>query len=219
MAVAMTAIAGVKPPLVVMPKGSEGADTLPVAVWLHGYGADPTKIITEPVYQATADRLHIVIVGVYATNDMQHDSYKWSELPTMDYDQVEESLKTVEREKHIHFSRKLLFGFSQGACVAAELSVRYPQEFSGAIILSPGGDTRPGPIPTRQGNEKQTFYLSCGAEEAPGNVLYTRAYAKYLSNIGATVHAREVPGMKDHTRPPDWPDRLPEWITDKLKPK
>jgi predicted esterase len=151
-------------------------------------------------------------VGIYATNQIGNDRFEWSELSTFDYAQVSESLEIAERNNHIRFGKKALFGFSQGGCVAAELSSRYPQIFAGAVILSPGANTHPGPLPFQEGNRYQKYYLSCGADEAPGNLAFTHSYAKYLSITGASVHSREVPGMKDHTRPPDWADRFPEWI-------
>ncbi len=202
----------VKLPLTLLPKNTAANEMLPAAVWLHGYGANPSKIIDESLYQAVADRLHIAIVGVYATNQIGKDAFEWSELPTIDYSQIEDSLTAAEHDKQVRFSKKVLFGFSQGACVAAEIATRFPGEFSGAIILSPGANTRQGPLTFHEGNRNQLFYLSCGSEEAPGNIQFTRSYSDYLSKTGATVHSREVPGMKIHSRPPDWPDRFPEWV-------
>jgi predicted esterase len=204
--------ADVKPPLVLLPKNIAANELLPVAVWLHGYGANPSIIMDEPTYQAVADRLHIAIVGVYATNKIDDESYEWSVLPPFDYSQVMESLANAERTRRVRFSGKMLFGFSQGGCVAAELSSRYPKVFLGAIVLSPGARSLPGALPVLEGNAKQLYYLSCGAGEAAKNIEFTRSYSGYLSKTGAKVHSREVQGMKTHARPPDWPERFPEWV-------
>jgi hypothetical protein len=52
-----------------------------------------------------------------------------------------------------------------------------PAELRGAIAMSPGTTKRvtlreltPGPA-----NKKQAFVCTCGAQEFPGNVLYTHA--------------------------------------------
>jgi len=201
-----------KAPLMVWPQSLKTGETLPVAVWLHGYGADPTKIVTEPMYQEVADRLHLAIAGVYATHPLAEDSYEWSEQPALDYEQVRQSLALAEADKGVHFSPKMVFGFSQGACVAAELAARHPAEFRGAIVLSPGANTRPAPLPVSPGQNGQIYYLSCGAGEAEGNVQFTERYARFLTQTGATVHSRLVPHMAKHGRPPDWPERFPEWV-------
>jgi len=204
-------LADVKAPLVLLPRGMAANEALPVAIWLHGYGANPSKILEEPLYQAVSDRLHIAIVGVYATNQINSESFEWSELPTFDYSQITDSLVKAEQENHVKFSKKMLFGFSQGACVAVEIASRYPEVFSGAIVLSPGANQHPGPLLPHDANKRQIYYLSCGAAEAAGNLEFMRSYAIYLSKIGATVSSREVPNMKIHSRPPDWSDRFPEW--------
>ena len=171
------------------------------------------------MYQAVADQLHIAIVGVFATNQLRPDSFEWSELPSVDLAQVSESLETAERSKHVRFSNKILFGFSQGACVAAELSARHPELFAGAILLSPGGKMLPGPLPVSQGNVTQLYYVLCGAGEASGNLEFARRYAESLAKTGAKVQSREVADMKIHSRPPDWPERFPEWVATILAAK
>jgi len=111
-----------------------------------------------------------------------------------------------------------LFGFSQGAMVAADLCSRYPDSYAGAIIMSPGGMTNPHPATTPVLLHKnQSFWVVCMADEHPGNVELTRFYAKHLKALGTQVTKIEYPGIKEHTRPPDFKERFPEWIAAILK--
>ena len=82
----------------------------------------------------------------------------------------------------------------------------------GAIILSPGADLTPAYISGSAQNKAQHYFISVGAAEHPGNIAFARDYHKILAATGAAVSFREVPGMKDHNRPPDWPDRFSEWL-------
>lgn len=205
--------AGVDATLVLVPKSWDHTSALPVAVWLHGYRANPSRILEDANYQITADSLNIAIVGVPATREAGSNSYIWSELPEYDLERVQKSLSEAERRLGAKFSSRVLFGFSQGAVVAAELAARYPTIFEGAIVLSPGADIFPTPIAATDGNKRQKYFISTGAGEAPGNLRFAREYHKILSALGSQVTYREVPGMHEHGRPPDWPDRFREWVS------
>lgn len=211
--------AGVDATVVVLPKGWDHKSPLPVAIWLHGYGANPSRIRDDAFYQATADALKIAVVGVPATREVETNAFVWAEVPAFDFDQVQKALREAERRSGATFSEKALFGFSQGAVVAAELAARYPEIFAGAIVLSPGADIFPTSIGGAEGNRRQRYFISTGAEEAAGNLQFARAYRKILSALGSTVIYREVLGMKQHDRPPDWPERFQEWTAMILQPK
>jgi hypothetical protein len=64
----------------------------------------------------------------------------------------------------------------------------------GAVALSPGTTKRvklreltPGPA-----NKKQAFVCTGGAQELPGNVLYTRADAEFAKKAGRQPHRAEA---------------------------
>jgi len=199
--------------IVLLPKNWDHKSTLPVAIWLHGYGANPSKIRTDAHYQAAADTLNIAVIGIPATRKVGPDSFVWTDDTIFDSEHVEQALSETEVRLGTKFGAKALFGFSQGAVVAAELAARYPSKYAGAIILSPGADIFPLATVASEQNKLQKYFISTGAGEALGNLRFARAYRKILSELGSTVVYREVPGMTKHDRPPDWPDRFREWTS------
>ena len=209
---AALAVAAAKPgPLVYAPKNAEGK--LPVAVWLHGYRNFPGALSDAEFFQGVADRLKIAIVGIPATTTLDDDTLQWSEEPIADNAYIQAVLSYLSQQHSLDLSRVALFGFSQGAMVAGDLSVLYPESYLGALIMSPGGFTHPhypketGPLHARQ------HYISvCGAGEHPTNVEWTRSYAAEARELTDHVTLKVYEGMKEHTRPPDFKVRFPEWI-------
>lgn len=202
-------------PIVYLPKS--GGQHLKVAVWLQGYRGYP-GVIKESYFQDFADRLRIAIIGFPATTELGDDTQQWSEEPSADHAYIQERLRSLAQKFDLDISRTALFGFSQGAMVAADLCTRFPDSYAGAIVMSPGGMTNPhaSTVPVAQ-HRTQAFWIVCMAEEHPGNVELTRAYAKHLKALGSQVIKIEYPGIKEHTRPPDFRERFPEWIGAILK--
>jgi predicted esterase len=198
-----------------LPKERSGK--IPTAVWLHGYRGYPGAL-KEVYFQEFADRLGIAIIGFPGTTDLGDDTQQWSEEPVADQAYIQMRLHELGEKNNLDVSRVALFGFSQGAMLAADLCTLYPQCYAGAIIMSPGGIGEPSAskIPMALHRE-QMFWVVCGAEEHPGNVRLTKYYAQLLKSLGATVTEIEYPGMKEHTRPPDFKEKFPEWIGQILK--
>lgn len=203
--------------IILLPKTWDGKSPLPVAIWLHGRGADPTLGEDTAWHQETADRLGLAIVGIAATRRLAADSYEWTGKLETDYKHIEQALAAVAKAKKVTFSRKMFYGFSQGGTLAAELAARHPDEFAGGIVLSPGCRWTLPPLTENPGIARQTFFVSCGQLEAEGNVLQARYYARRLRELGATTQAREVPGDAKHHWPTDFKDRFPEWVAAILK--
>jgi len=211
LAIATISRASIDATVTLLPKSWDHRSPLPVAIWLHGYGANPSRLITDAFYQEAADKLLIAVVGVPATREVGKDSFIWSDLPEFDLAQVEKSLAESHRVTGATFTRKALFGFSQGAVVAAELAARYPDEFDGAIVLSPGADVFPLEFDATKASSDQHYFISVGAQEAAGNTSLARRYRDLLVKLGAKVVYFEVPGMKKHDRPPGCPEKFASW--------
>ncbi len=201
-------------PIIYLPKGGQ---QFRVAVWLHGYRGYP-GVLKERFLQDVADSLKIAIVGFPATTELGDNTQQWSEEPTADHAYIQERLASLAEKHPIDVSRVALFGFSQGAMVAADLCTRFPESYAGAIVMSPGGMTTSQAASTPVAAHKnQRFWLVCMANEHPGNVELTRSYAKHLQALGSQAKKIEYPGIREHTRPPDFQKRFPEWIADILQ--
>ncbi|HZQ48590.1 MAG TPA: hypothetical protein VFC07_16350 [Verrucomicrobiae bacterium] len=202
---------------------TNGAGPFPVALWLHGYrgysaaGYFPGE--TAAAMQKHADVLGAVIIGFPATTDLGDNTQQWSEEPVADHAYIQWRLKEIGKTVKLDLSRVGLFGFSQGAMVAADLATLYPDNYMGAILMSPGGMGRPKAAEIRKPrHEKQMYFCFCGEDEQPGNVRLTKAYAKHLETVlGAKVTLKLYPGISKHTRPPDFMEKFPEWMAAILK--
>jgi len=208
---------GLDATVVLLPRNWDHKSALPVAIWLHGYRANPSDLTVTLHYQSTADILGIAIVGVPATREEGPSTYIWANDSELDGERIEQALREATRRTSATFKRRVLFGFSQGAIVAVELAARYPDRFSGAIALSPGGSLFPTPIEASSFNHHQIYFISIGAQDLQRRTAMARRYRQLLSDLGARVYYREVEGMSEHARPPDWPERFKEWTATILR--
>jgi predicted esterase len=199
-------------PIVYYPAGADAA--VPVAVWLHGYRSFPSALSDKDYFQRTADALHVAVVGIPGTTLLDDGTPVWSEEPAADNAYIQDVLAALSTKEHpLKLDRVALFGFSEGAMVAADLCARYPASYRGAIVMSPGGITRPkAAAPSPELNQKQVFFLCCGAKEHPYNVQLTRLYAEFFKKLSATVTETEYPDQDKHARPADFQQQFPKWI-------
>lgn len=202
----------------------DAAEPMPVAVWLQGYrGYSPLGPMpgeTTEAMQKLADTLGAVILGFPATTDLGDDTQQWSEEPVADHAYIQDRLKTLTTGLKVDLTRVGLFGFSQGAMVAADLATLYPDSYRGAILMSPGGMGGPKAAEQRLPiHATQVYFCFCGAEEHQGNVGLTKAYAEHLEKgLGAHVTLKLYEGVSKHTRPPDFMTQFTTWMGAILKP-
>ena len=202
---------------------SQGSGPFPVALWLHGYrGYSPDGYFpgeTSAAMQKHADKLGAVIIGFPATTDLGDGTQQWSEEPVADHAYIQATLNAISKTNKLDLSRVGLFGFSQGAMVAADVATSYPESYCGAILMSPGGMGSPKAAKVKLvAHSKQVFYCFCGAQESPGNMGLTKAYAKHLDKVlGAHVTLKLYEGASKHTRPSDFMEKFPEWMGEILK--
>jgi len=204
-------------------KPSTGSGPFPVALWLHGYrGYSPTGYFpgeSAAAMQKHADAIGAVIVGFPATTDLGDGTQQWSEEPVADHAYIQARLKQIEKTSNLDLKRVALFGFSQGAMVAADLATLYPEAYLGAILMSPGGMGTPRASDSKApSHRRQVYFCFCGADEHEGNVQLTKLYAKHLGELlGAKVTLKLYPGVSKHTRPADFMQKFPEWMSSILK--
>lgn len=202
---------------------TNGAGPFPVVLWLHGYrgysadGYFPGE--SGAAMQKHADLLGAAIIGLPATTDLGDDTQQWSEESVADHAYIQWRLREIAKTRKLDLSKVALFGFSQGAMVAADLATLYPESYLGAVVMSPGGIGQPKAAGIRKPeHEKQVYFCFCGADEQPGNVSLTKAYAKHLGTVlKAKVTLKLYPGISKHARPPDFMEKFPEWIAAILK--
>lgn len=202
---------GIQKTALVLPEGYKKDKPVPVVIWLHGLGSRPDDFVDDDL-QNLADEMNAAFLGVSGTLPRGPRSFVWSEDPVRDARRITEALKEVSDK--LQPGPVVLIGFSQGAQVGLEVAARHPDHFAGAIVMSPG--TR-GPVRLKEVKASPTlarrgFVVVCGAKEHPGNVAQAAEDARWLKGAGAQVIHKPYPDLATHSFPPDFAERLPEWV-------
>jgi predicted esterase len=174
----------------------------PVVVWLHGYGVNGEL---DDSYQPLADT-GAIILGINGTEMLNAvDSFRWSG-PGFEstHQAVQNGLKQLAAQQCIDRKQVYLMGFSQGSQHAGALLAQHPEDYAGALLLSPGGRQ---PTPTESKARGKRVFVINGNREGPGN-LQMSADFRELFGEGNQVKSRTHAG--GHTFPDDWRTSLPE---------
>lgn len=174
----------------------------PVVVWLHGYGVNGEL---DEDYQPLADT-GAVILGINGTEMINAvDSFRWIG-PGFEgtHQAVQNGLKALEAQQCIDRKRVFLMGFSQGSQHAGALLAQHPDEYAGALLLSPGGMQ---PTPTESKARGKRVFVINGKEEGPRNQQMSADFRQLFSE-GNEVKSRVHEA--GHTFPADWSTSLPQ---------
>jgi predicted esterase len=174
----------------------------PVVVWLHGYGINGEL---DESYQPLADT-GAIILGINGTEMINAvDSFRWIG-PGFEgtHQTVQNGLKQLEAQQCIDRKHVYLMGFSQGSQHAGALLAQHPDDYAGALLLSPGGRQ---PTPTvSKAHGKRVFVIN-GKMEGSGNQQMATDFRKLFSD-GNEVKSRTHEG--GHSFPDDWSTSLPQ---------
>ena len=198
----------------VMPAGVSPSEPIPVMIGLHGMGSSAKGFVDAESFQEIANQKRIAFLGVSGTIPRGPRSFIWSEDPVKDAARVDAALNEVKDRLTPKAGQLVLFGFSQGGMMSAEIAARAPDRYSGALVMSPGGNAGPQPAGFLRPANGRTLnaVCICGAGEHPGNVAMTHTYANLFRQAGARVIHKPYPNMDTHSFPPDFETQLPRWI-------
>jgi predicted esterase len=169
-----------------------------VAVMVHGRGAEPASILE------VADALAVRHVAYVAPAAAGRTWYPYSFLA--DFEMNEPGLSSglarlgdvVSNLETTGFSKEriLFLGFSQGACLAAEFTVRNAARYGGLVVLSGGLIGPPGTTWQTEGDfSGMPVFLGCSDADAHIPVDRFKESAKVFRRMGASVTDRLYPGM------------------------
>lgn len=186
---------------------------IPLVIGLHGMGSRAKSFVDEE-FQTWADEMNVAFVGVSGTIPRGPTSFVWSEDPSKDLKRVLNAINEVSDRVTPKDGALVLFGFSQGAMMAAEIAARQPNLFCGALVMSAGGEGWPmvAEVSTDAKHQRQGYVVVCGAQEARGNVVMAKLYADQLSNLKSRVIHKPYAGVSDHSFPPDFNEMFRKWI-------
>ncbi len=197
--------------VLILPQDYKKSEAIPAIVWLHGMGSRPEDFVNEES-QEYADNLNVALIGVSGTKARGPRSFVWAEEIERDAQRLRAALSEVSDRVTIEKGKVITLGFSQGAQAGLEVAVKYPEEYAGSIVLSPGADfhlqtIKPSPLLAKRG-----YVVSCGAQEHPGNVQLSAKDAEWLRRNNAKVIHKPYPNVSTHSFPEDFGVRFPEWV-------
>ena len=198
----------------VMPMGVAANEPIPVLIGLHGMGHRAGGFVSPEMYQEFADQHRVAFVGASGSVPRGPRSFVWAEDAEKDRQRIEAALSEVSNRVTAAPGKIILFGFSQGAMMSAEIAILDASRYAGAIVLSPGGNKNPNATLFKPGSgQKQTYVLSVGQGEHPGNKLMTATYLGLLQKAGADVEHIVNPNQQGHSLPPNYFADLNRWVT------
>ena len=195
----------------IVPEGYQNDESIPLMIGLHGLGGSETFVHEE--YQIYADRLGIAFLGVTGTVPRGPFSFVWSEKSAIDHQRVQAAMKAVENRIRIDRSKVVVFGFSQGGWVAGLLAATHPDSYCGALCLSSGyrEESELARLQPSLTNKARVVVIYGGGEH-PGNIRVGEDLIEWFSKTSGSVLNPPYSDMTTHAFPPDYWERLPEWI-------
>jgi predicted esterase len=192
----------------ILPRKHKVGQPIGVVVGLHGLGGNETFVDRE--LQGFSDRLGLALVGVSGSVALGPKAFRWSEDGERDQAHLQQALQSLEPRLRVNKGRVVLFGFSQGAQVAFQLSAAHPDRYRGALVFSPGGYKAFVPPPLESTGQRYVF--TAGGGEHPDTVARTRAQADWARRTGSQVKLKIYPGITSHSYPPDFALQFVPWI-------
>ncbi|HEX6272956.1 MAG TPA: iron-containing alcohol dehydrogenase, partial [Polyangiaceae bacterium] len=178
--------------------GPSPAAARAVVVALHGRSATAESILARAL-EITDNAADVAVLAPQAFDNSWYTG-RYYDARTALGEELERAVRDVSSVldavlTEVPPERVVLMGFSQGACLAAEVFTRRSQRlgglfvFSGAVIGEPGEDRPPG-----DGVEGTPVVLG----SSDGDPWLTRAHVERTAGLfaqaGADVHVRFVPG-------------------------
>jgi predicted esterase len=201
--------------IIAMPNGDAPAKGWPVVLFLHGYGVSnddyetATKLVADYGYVGIAPCGIVLAPGFYG----------WPEGAAAEtHNYLRPLLEKYRTQKDIDFSQLYLFGFSQGATIAAGLVAAYPETYAGAVVYSPGGKSSAVSGAVNARGPARPLYVACGRNESP----FVKQRQKLLGDLWrkAKWPLREESHPGGHELPADWDEQFPliiRWMLEQNK--
>lgn len=197
----------------IVPENYQPQTLIPLIVALHGKGDSPLEFIHDG-YQRLADDLNIAIVSISGPIPYGQNAYKWSTDPHENDAHLQDFLPEILKREDIAASKMALLGFSQGAQVSLQTIAFHPDQWQGALAMSPGlypvqdvifsGTTVPDlsqvNIIVTNGAEENEYYLNLAGQNI--NILKFGD-----ANIQHLVYPNQ-----GHQFPSDYYENITNWV-------
>lgn len=196
--------------LVQTQKGTRPSNGWPVFLFLHGFGDFGGSYVAQTEAAAKKGYMGIAPSGPVVIREGRHGWPADNFAVTHEYLQV--ILNRQQETESIDRSRVFLCGFSQGATHAVGLLVSWPEEYHGAVALSPG-DGPPIPLAMKSTPCPRPLCVVYGQKEY-------RVFRKRAQRIAAMWRRAKWPCLLEthsgsHHFPENWDSRfvgIVQWL-------
>jgi predicted esterase len=197
--------------VLILPEGYQKPAAIPAILWLHGFRSRPDDFVNASSQQY-ANNLNVALIGVSGTKARGPHSFAWADDVESNAKRLRDGLAEVSDRVTIERGQVVTLGFSQGAQVGLEVAVRYPEQYAGSIVFSPGAQPHLAELQPSPLLAQRAYVLCCNADEHPGNVQLTADDASWLRSARAKVVHKAYPGVSTHSFPQDFEERFGEWL-------
>jgi predicted esterase len=192
-------------PCVRIPPGNAPTSGWPLFLFLHGVGECGAAYRTHVEAATKQGFAGIAPSGPTVTSG---GGRAWPRDLDATNAYLREILAIYARED-VNRASVFLCGFSQGATHAIGLLLSRPEEYLGAIVLSPG-EGPPIPVALSSVDRSRPLYVTCGTREY-------RAFRKKTQRVAALCRRKRWPCWLEthpggHHFPCDWDNRFPRVV-------
>ncbi|MFO0948589.1 MAG: esterase [Planctomycetota bacterium] len=208
---------GRRPVSLFLPQAYEPRYPYPLLVFLHGYGEKEMQWIDAVPSLSRRNYICIGLRGMQSVTRKDGEvGYCWGRGRRCDSaieDYVLTAIRETMRVCHIHSERIFLAGICEGATIAYQLGLSFPEKFAGMIALN--GWLPDGPLPMaglRYGRHLRVFI---GHGMANPRVPRQRAEDAYRLLYAAGVHVDLRCYPADHRLHPEMLRDVDRWLIDR----
>jgi phospholipase/carboxylesterase len=183
---------GGRPLALFLPQAYEPRYPYPLLVFLHGRGADEHQWLNALPDLSRRNYVGLGLRGprpVHLGPSGQTESFGWGRHRPGDAeveDYVLGAIRETMRASHVHSERIYLAGFCEGAAVALQLALTFPDKFAGAIALN--GWLPEGPFSNDLAAiRRMNFFLGHGLANERVPLRRAKEAADFLYAAGAKV--------------------------------
>jgi len=148
-------------PVMILPPHYDASKPAVLIVSLHGYGATAPPM--AEVWQRAAAEVNAIVIAPRAIQKVRNAGYEWGELEEAEF-LVFRAIEHVRTTHAIDPTRVVLTGFSQGAYVAMELGLSFPDRFCGIVPVCGGAVPDAAALPPAKSLPR--FFFMAGDRDA-----------------------------------------------------
>jgi phospholipase/carboxylesterase len=155
---------GKRPVSLFLPQAYEPRYPYPLLVFLHGHGETETQWIDSVPAISRRNYIGLGLRGAHpVTRQDGSPGYGWGRHRRCDgllEDYILTAIRETMRVCHVHSERIYLAGFCEGATIAYQMGISFPDKFAGVVALN--GWLPNGPLPLGQFLRRQTLKVFIG---------------------------------------------------------